>query len=134
MKFDSQHPHGGLQASITPVPGIQSPLLAPAGRRQIHTDKYAQNTYTYLRKGHPTCNPRAPKAEGGVPEQAKLHMSDLGVQLRGPASVNRAVSACGRLHTSTRRLTNVQEHPLPHLCPHKHKHTCTHLYTTHTYV
>ena len=36
MGFCSQHLRGSLQASVTPVPGIQSPPLASLGTRHTH--------------------------------------------------------------------------------------------------
>lgn len=75
-----------------------------------------------------------PGLQGGwVPEQATLAMNDLGVRLRGPASVNRVGSDWGRLQTLIRRSTTVWEHPLPHVCP-THMHTPIHHTNTHIRV
>lgn len=48
--FDSQHPHGGLQPSVTPVPKYPTPQTATAaqtGKIPIHTHKI----HNFLFKG-----------------------------------------------------------------------------------
>jgi hypothetical protein len=42
LGFNSQHPHGGSQLSVTPVPGDLCPLLVSTGTR------YASGGETYL--------------------------------------------------------------------------------------
>jgi hypothetical protein len=46
-RFGSQHPHGDLQASVTPVPGIWCPLLASEGTVHSHGPRYAGKTLIY---------------------------------------------------------------------------------------
>ena len=46
-RFGSQHPHGDLQASVTPVPGIWCPLLASEGTVHSHGPRYAGKTPIY---------------------------------------------------------------------------------------
>ena len=49
--FSSQHPHGGSQLSITPVPGICHPLVASMGTRHkvVHTDIQTYKTLIHIK-------------------------------------------------------------------------------------
>lgn len=44
--FSSQHPHGGLQPSVIPFPGGQTPSPASTGIRHAHS------THTYMQTNH----------------------------------------------------------------------------------
>ena len=50
--FDSQHPHGGSQPSVTPASGHLTPSSALCGHCMQMVQRHAgrQNTHTYIKK------------------------------------------------------------------------------------